>query len=196
MQYLDDVSYFRFTAPQERDKALSELKGILQGFVSDREFHPQEIRELRAWQLDHQRLIASTDFRDLNDSISRALQDNRLEQSEVDEIRDLCDRASSQAPYFALITKALQELHGFLHGVLTDRVVKVEELRALTDWIEDHRLLSGLYPYNEIESLVLSALRDHKVDEGEQRLLQAFFSQFVSFASEQRAESKGSWLES
>lgn len=44
MKDLDDVSYVRFTAPQERDKALSELKGILQGFVSDREFHPQEIR--------------------------------------------------------------------------------------------------------------------------------------------------------
>jgi len=98
MQHLDDGSYFRFTVPQERDKALSELKGILQGFISDREFHPQEIRELRAWQLDHQRLSGPVDFNDIDASIDRAVADGRLEQWEVDEIRGLCDRASDLLP--------------------------------------------------------------------------------------------------
>ena len=41
--------------------------------------------------------------------------------------------AASNAPYFDAVTKALQELFGYLHGILADRTIKVEELRSLMD---------------------------------------------------------------
>ena len=49
----DDLNYTPFIGPQQRDNALSGLRGILQGFISDREFHPKEVSELRGWQIDH-----------------------------------------------------------------------------------------------------------------------------------------------
>ncbi|HWA28908.1 MAG TPA: BRCT domain-containing protein [Lacunisphaera sp.] len=181
----DDVSYFEFTGRQQRDKALSVLSGILQGFISDREFHPKEVVELKDWQAERRHLMGPQDFREIDKSITRALMDGRLEQWEVDEIRALCQRAASNAPYFDAVTKALQELFGYLHGILADRVIKSEELKGLISWMEDYSHLKKIYPFTEIEALVFGVLRDKTIDPKEQKLLQAFFSQFVVLSRNQ-----------
>ncbi|HEY8995674.1 MAG TPA: hypothetical protein VIM71_13480 [Lacunisphaera sp.] len=186
MKNPDDLSYLAFTGPQQRDKALSELRGILQGFISDREFHPREISELRDWQFGHSRLMGPRDFREIDQAIHRALRDGRLEQWEVDEIMGLCERASSNSPYYDAVTKALQELFGFLHGILADRVIKEMELQGLVRWMEDYAHLKEIYPFTEIEAIVYGVLRDRTVDVNEQKALQVFFAQFVALSPNQR----------
>jgi hypothetical protein len=186
----DDVSYLRFTGPQQRDKALSDLQGILRGIAADGEFRRQEVCELRDWQIAHDHLMKPRDFQEVSRSITLALQDGRLERSELDEMISLCDRASSNAPYFDAVTQALQELFGFFHGILADRIIKVEELKSIMDWMDGHNYLSGIYPFTEIEALVVGVLQDKVIDEREQKLLQAFFSQFVSLSPNQKDYSR------
>lgn len=186
MSNLDDLSYFQFTDRQRRDKALSELTGILQGMACDREFHPKEIRELRDWQRSHDSLFGPRDFLEIDAAVSRAIADGRLDSDEVEEISALCVRASSNSPYFDAVTKSLQELFGYLHGILSDRTVKPEELKALLLWMDDYGfLLNQVYPFTEIQSLIVGVLRDKTVDVNEQRALQAFFSQFVALSPNQ-----------
>lgn len=182
----DDVSYISFTGPQQRDKALSELRGILQGFVSDREFHTKEVSELQDWQSSHRHLMGPVDFREIDQAITRALKDKKLEQWEVDEIMGLCERAASNAPYFDAVTKSLQELFGYLHGILADRVIKPEELKSLILWMDDYEFLRDVYPFTEIEALIVGVLRDKTVSTEEQKMLQAFFSQFVVLSPSQK----------
>jgi hypothetical protein len=183
----DDLSHFKFTGPQRRDKALSELRGILQGFIADREFHPREVSELRDWQIEHRGLMIPQDFREIDQAITRALHDGRLEQWEVEEITDLCARAATSAPYYDKITKAIQELFGFLHGILADRIIKEDELRSLVQWMDDYAHLKGIYPFTEIESITYGVLRDKTIDAEEQKLLQVFFAQFVNLSPNQRS---------
>lgn len=186
MRDLDDLSYIPFTGPQQRDKALSELRGILQGFISDREFHPKEVSELRDWQIGHRHLMGPLDFKEINQSITRALEDGRLDRWEVDEVMGLCERAASNAPYFDAVTKSLQELFGYLHGILADRIIKEEELRSLTLWMDDYSHLKEVYPFTEIEAVVIGILKDKTVDANEQKALQRFFAQFVTLSINQR----------
>ncbi len=185
MKNLDDLSYFQFTDRQQRDRALSELAGILQGMVADREFHPKEVAELKDWQRSHSHLMGPRDFADINEAVSRAIIDGRLESSEVDEITSLCARASSNSPYYDAVTKALQELFGYLHGVLSDRKVKPEELKALLLWMDDYGHLQQIYPFTEIQSMIVGVLRDKSVDVNEQKALQVFFSNFVVMSPSQ-----------
>jgi hypothetical protein len=182
----DDLGYMPFTGPQQRDKALSVLSGILRGFVADREFHPREVAELRDWQVSHSHLFGPIDFREIDKAITRAVKDGKLEQSEVDEILGLCERAASNAPYFNAVTKVLQELFGYLHGILSDRVIKPEELKELILWMDDYEFLKEVYPFTEIQALVVGVLRDKTVTEDEQKRLKAFFSQFVVLSPNQQ----------
>lgn len=186
----DDVSYLRFTGPQQRDKALSELRGFLQGIAADGEFHPKEVQELRDWQIGHDHLMAAQDFQEISRSITRAVQDGRLEKEEIDEITSLCERASSIAPYFDSVTQAIQELFGYLHGILSDRLIKAEELTCLMNWMDVHSHLRGIYPFTEIEALIVGVLEDKVIDEREQKLLQVFFAQFVNLSPNQRTFSR------
>jgi len=126
------------------------------------------------------------DFREIDQAIHRALRDGRLEQWEVDEIMGLCERASSNSPYYDAVTKALQELFGFLHGILADRVIKEMELQGLVRWMEDYAHLKEIYPFTEIEAIVYGVLRDRTVDVNEQKALQVFFAQFVALSPNQR----------
>lgn len=186
MKNPDDLSYFQFTDRQRRDKALSELTGILQGMACDREFHPKEVRELKDWQTTHASLFGPRDFVEIDGAISRAIADGRLDSDEVEEISALCMRASSNSPYYDAATKALQELFGYLHGILSDRTVKPEELKALLLWMDDYGfLLQQVYPFTEIQSLIIGVLRDKTVDVNEQKALQVFFSQFVALSPNQ-----------
>jgi hypothetical protein len=134
----------------------------------------------------HDHLMIPQDFQEISRSITRAVQDGRLEQNEIDEIISLGDRAASTAPYFDAVTKALQELFGYLHGILADRTIKAEELRRLMDWMDDHSHLNGIYPFTEIEALIVGVLQDKLIDEREQKFLQAFFAQFVTLSPNQK----------
>lgn len=59
-------------------------------------------------------------------------------------------------------------------GVLTD-----EEIHHLQFWIKTNSFLQGVYPFDEIESLLCSILLDEKITEEERGILTAFISEFI-----------------
>ncbi|MHB8077614.1 BRCT domain-containing protein [Desulfosporosinus fructosivorans] len=73
----------------------------------------------------------------------------------------------------------MQILHGILHGILADNILTDEEIIKLSDWINEHDYLNGIYPYDEIKSLLKSVLSDGVIDEDEREMLKAFFSEFI-----------------
>ena len=70
-------------------------------------------------------------------------------------------------------------------GVITD-----EEIRTLNTWISSNDYLTGCYPFDEIESLLLSILNDGIVTEDERNMLKAFLSNFIDLKSSYNLNSK------
>ena len=90
----------------------------------------------------------------------------------------ICERLCSNE-FYDEVTTGLQQLHGLLGGVVADGIISESELRGIHAWMEDNEQLRKRWPYDEIESLILSVMADGKVDEEEHKALIAFFAQFV-----------------
>ena len=53
------------------------------------------------------------------------------------------------------------------------------EINKLSEWMEDHDFLKGTYPFDEIDSLLVSAKSDGIISEDEINMLKAFFANFI-----------------
>lgn len=172
--------YYRFTGPQRRDKALHTLQGILEGVVCDQVINPREIGELYDWLIIHADLAGKAPFPEVFTKLHEALKDQILTTEEVEDLLWVCKNAASGSQYYDLVTRAIQELHGVLHGVLADGVVNEKELRGIQDWVGAHEYLKGVYPYDEIESVVVGILKDGVVTEQESARAKAFFKCYAN----------------
>ncbi len=172
--------YFGLTGRQRRDTALHVLEGFLHGIEMDHVINLQEHRELRDWLDAHERLGDSDYvFRELLATLRAAIADGRLDGDEIADLRALCQRAKSTSVYYDGVTHAIQELHGILHGIVADLHVNEAELRGLQVWLTNYRDLRSVWPVTEIEAVVTQVMADGRVDEGEQRMLLHYFSEFA-----------------
>lgn len=110
--------------------------------------------------------------------IRAAIGDGILSSEERDDILWLCERLSS-SEFYDRTTADLQRLHGIVGGIIADGVVTEDELRGLSEWLDDHEHLRTCWPYDEISSLITVVMADKKIDEQEQKMLKEFFSEFV-----------------
>ena len=182
MKNPDDLSYLRFTRPSQRDKAVHTLAGILCGMWIDGKFNPIEINELKEWCEDNKRLIDRTPFTEVIPKLLAAIEDGVIDPEELEDIRWVVDNCKIENEYFDHITTDIQQLHGILHGITSDGRIEETELRGLHEWILEREHLKGLYPYDEIESLIISVLKDGVIDEPEHQALMAFFNDFISYS--------------
>ncbi len=172
--------YFHLTGKQRRDTALHVLEGFLEGVGMDHVINPREYRELRDWISDHERLgVRDVVFRELLSVLKLAIADGKLEPEEIADLCALCQRAKSSSTYYDWATHAIQELHGILHGLVSDLAINEAELRGLIEWLERHEDLRGVWPLTEIEAVVMKVLSDQRIDEAEHRLMMHFFSEFA-----------------
>ena len=111
--------------------------------------------------------------------IQTAYQDGILEESEANDIVWLCNNFVSDSDYYNLVTSGLQFLGGLIHGILADGVITDSEIHTLRSWITSNNYLAGCYPFDEIESLLLTILMDGKITEDERNMLTAFLSNFI-----------------
>lgn len=91
----------------------------------------------------------------------------------------LCDRLRS-SEYYDKITADLQRLHAIVGGIVADGRVTENELHGLSQWLADNDHLKTCWLHDEIDSLVTSVMADCRIDEGEHKMLAAFFSGFVT----------------
>jgi hypothetical protein len=184
----DILNYLHFTAPSQRDKAVHTLEGILKGMWIDGSFNPAEISELRDWCSDNKRLIERAPFSEIIPKLLSALEDGIIDPEEYEDIKWVVNNCKIENEYFDHITSDIQQLHGVLHGITSDGKIEKAELLGLQKWILEREHLKGLYPYDEIESLIVSVLKDEVVDQREHQALMAFFNDFISYSLSARVK--------
>lgn len=178
-QYKEINEYRHYTGPAELHKAINTLQGIVAGITTDRITSEDEINELSNWCMLHNHLSNKHPFNELIPLVESVYADGIVTQEEIDDIVWLCNNFISDSHYYDLITSSLQFLSGMIHGIMADGEVTDEEIYALKKWISTNDYLSGCYPFDEIESLLLSILADGKITEDERNMLKAFFSDFI-----------------
>jgi len=175
----DHGDYKRFHRLSQLDKSINTLLGLIEGIAIDGLINPSEVDLLNMWLAEHQELRDKHPYNELVPVVEQAIADGLLTEDERQDILWLCEKLRS-SEYFNEVTADLQILHGVLGGVAADGVITEQELRGLRDWLSDHEHLRTCWPYDEVDSLITAVLSDGKVDEQEQKLLQSFFSNFVS----------------
>lgn len=176
----DFRSYFHFTGRSQLDKSINSLVGIVEGIAIDQEINAREVQFLHDWVSEHQELQNCHPYNELMPVVHAALDDGVLTMDERDDILWLCQQLTSTA-YYDKVTADLQRLHALLGAILADGVVTEAELQGLSAWLADHEHLKTCWPYDEVDSLVVSVMADKKIDAEEQKMLRSFFSEFISF---------------
>lgn len=179
MSNYDKQEYRKFTGKGERDKHLNILKGILTGFSSDSNVNSSEIEELKNWCSLLADYADNKPFDELLPLIREALSDNILTLDEIDDILWVIDKFITTNKYYDPVTRGLQELQGFMHGILADNIIDDIEIKRINDWINSHEFLTGYYPYDEVSSLLTSILSDKVITDDERNILKVYFSEFI-----------------
>jgi hypothetical protein len=171
--------YRQYTAKMEIDKAYHTLEGILTGINIDNEITPTEIEQLNHWCAEYNDRLNLSPYNETIYLVRLALEDNTITPDEYEDLLWACNNVRKPNKYWNAITADLQKLYGILHGILSDNIITKEELEGLSEWIEDRPDMIGVYPYDEIATLLFTVLEDGKVTTEEQNLLKVYFSQFV-----------------
>lgn len=184
----DDLSYIPYTGPARRDKALHTLTGFLNGIAMDQEVNLLENRELEYWLREYES-IGTRDyaFSALVRLIHGAMADGKLTYEEVEDIRSWCQRMESGSSYYAPLTHRIQELHGILHGIVADTKINELELGRLAGWLDDTGDYRKYWPIGEIETAVVRALQDGRINTTEHAYLLRYFSSFGDVSTDVRA---------
>ena len=139
--------------------------------------------------LDNYKLNSICIYYDLDtEGEHRALKDCYLTKSCYDKLfkefgNAAFERRSHAAQGFGIRysseTHALQELHGLLERILKDGEISVEEVNSLRFWIEEHRELSGNYPFDKAFGALDNILEDGKTTQKELDDLKIVFSEII-----------------
>lgn len=175
----DTMSYRKFTGKSELDKAVNTLVGILIGMASDKVVSKDEIEELNHWSSLYRNTLIKPPYSELLTTIENYLSDGNLDQEEIEDVLWLCNNLRGENSYYDAATMDIQILQGMLHGILADNYISDDEIKTLKNWLEDNEHLASLYPYDEIYSLIITALKDGKIDDTERDTFKLFFSEFI-----------------
>jgi NAD-dependent DNA ligase len=173
------LSYAQFMGKARLDKAINSLLGLVEGVAIDGHISSAEVGFFRLWLQDQQPYRNKHPFTELVPLVEQAVADGVIDEEEREDIKWLCEQLRSER-YFDATTADLQRLHAVMGGIVADGVVSDEELRGLRAWLSEHEHLRACWPYDEVDSLITAVLRDKRIDEKEQTLLKAFFSEFVA----------------
>lgn len=178
--------YRKFMKKEEMHKALNSLAGILSGVAADGAVTEDESNEIRNWYSLHTHLISIHPFNEILPALDMAFADDVLDIEEINCALWLCQRfldTQNEKLYFDYITSQIQQLEGMLHGIISDGSISDDEILSLNAWLNDNDHLSGVYPFDEVYSLLLAAKEDGQVSIDERNMLKAFFSTFVDTQS-------------
>jgi hypothetical protein len=135
-----------------------ELEGILQGISSDGIIHRSEAKRLVSWVSANAAYSEIRPFSELVNHIEKALSDGVLTSEECADLIFVVSKYTTMNPYVDTLRGGIQQLMGFVTGVVADRRVNQLEIAAMTDWLEYWAPLRGLWPYDECYAIVTSAM--------------------------------------
>ncbi len=175
----DHQGYHRHTSRARLEKSVNSLLGLIEGIALDGQVNASELAFLAEWLAEHHELREHHPYNELIPVVERAMADGALSEEERADLTWLCNRLTS-AEFFDRVTADLQRLHAVVGGLIADMRITEQELAGLRDWLEAHDHLKSCWPYDEIDSLVSTVMRDGRIDEEEHQLLHAYFSEFVA----------------
>lgn len=178
---INQQDYRNFTKPAELHKAINMLRGIVAGISSNGSVNESEINELANWCLIHSSLKDRHPFSEIIPVVEEAIQDNRIDPEERDNILWLCNSFADDSSYYDIITSSIQFLHGLIHGIMADKEISESEIRALSTWLNANDFLEKTYPFDELNSLLHAILEDGVITEDERNTLLAFCSNVIEF---------------
>lgn len=167
------------TSKQRADKALSSLKGILQGINLDQEINKAELVELENWVNVHDDLISRQAFNEFMGVIRQTLSEPIVDSDNIEDLYWLIQKYETDEYSNKLLTSEMHILQGLCHGILSDGVINDTEIYGLKEWIEKNKHLKNHYPYDEIHTLLLNITADKIVTDQERNILKAYFNEFV-----------------
>jgi hypothetical protein len=190
LNHPDHAPYASLTRRSRFDKAVNNLYGLLAGITIDQRLNTQEVAETLNWLEEYSDLVGKGPLAELKEKLNEILADGVIDPDEQEDLLWVCKNLSERGGYYDGITHSIQHLHGMMHGILADGEITIEEAKGLMEWVDEHSHLKGVYPYDEIDSLLTVVLKDGKIDLQEQEMLKAFFEDFIqySFAKRLRTE--------
>ena len=174
----DHQSYIRFTSRSRLEKSIHSLLGLLKGISLDLKINEGEIYFLTNWLSEHEVIEGLHPYNEIVPILRGALEDGVVSEEEREDLIWVCERLCSNK-FYDEVTTGLQELHGLLGGVVADGVISEDELRGIQDWMEENEQLRKRWPYDEIESLIITVMADGRIDDEEHKILISFFAQFA-----------------
>lgn len=171
-------SYFGATVKSRIDKAINTLLGILHGISADRSINQQEMDLLNNWVDENQGFVDHHPYNELIPKIVLALSDGIFSEGEKEDLVWFCNKWQSNE-YYNTITSDLQQLNGILGAISADNVITEDEAEYLFDWMVNHDDLRLCWPYDEVDSLLTTVLKDKRIDPVEHKLLMEFFSSML-----------------
>ncbi len=177
----DLEEYRGFCAPSELHKAINTLRGMIAGISCDSSVSDAELQELSNWIMLHENLRDRHPFTELIPAVEKVVMNDTVTEESKSDILWLCNTFSEEGKYYDIVTSSIQVLHGLVHGVLADGELSDTEIKMLQVWIDDNEFLQGVYPYDELNTLICTALSDRRIDQSERELLKAFLSTLIEF---------------
>lgn len=176
---MDQPDHLKFAGPQNRDRDLNELEGLIRGIALDGRIVPAEAASLAAWCSRPRDKRVGSLFLEARLRVQEAVSDGVLDEEERADILHFCETLRNPSPFYSVATADMQRLHGLLAGVGADGIVNEEELLGLRNWMEGAENLKGTWPYDEVDSVVTQVLSDGRIDDSEQKFLIAFTQDFL-----------------
>ena len=81
-------------------------------------------------------------------------------------------------------SKALQQLHALLLGVIADDKLTEDEVMALNKWVQDNKKLEGQFPYDRVAIVINESLADGILEQNELDEMLALFKEFTNPTTE------------
>ena len=165
-------------APNEISLVLSELEGLLVGMNLDGKVTKGEIKDLNLWMKSNKKYRHVSIVKEVLKNIETALEDGKIDQEEIQDLIWTCNRLKGSNLFLDTVMSDLSVLKGLLQGILADNKITDDELKSLEKWILARENLTGMYPYDELFSLLVAILDDGKIDKDELILLKTFLTEF------------------
>lgn len=157
-----------FNYSRNRDKAIYSLRGLLQGIIADQKLNESELLFFDAWLRSQDSLADNGDVVDLLNLIGDIIQDGLISSDELNELNDLINDVIEygQAKPNSDEDK-INELLGFLNGILADNKLNEDEFLTLKNWLDSNGHLADIFPVNILLPRIEKILEDGIIDEEE-----------------------------
>lgn len=134
-------------------KALIVLKGLLEGMKCDGKLNDLEIAKIKSWTSEYSFLKIHSIIKLIFNHLEATLEDHALTLGEAQDLIWMIDR-NLKCDYDE-ITILIQELQGIVSGIAADNIVSNDELIYLWNWLNQAEALNGIFPYDEIYSMII-----------------------------------------